>query len=102
MKPPLLSPQHPLAVLGLGAAVLAGVLRVLTVRYLAPIFDNVLVKQELSSLPRALAIAGGIAAVGALMLFLQDLCMGTVAARVTAQWRETHPHRLKRCRALLL
>jgi ABC-type multidrug transport system fused ATPase/permease subunit len=94
MKPPLLSPRHPLAVLGLGAAVLAGVLRVLTVRYLAPIFDTVLVKQELSSLPRALAIAGGIAAVGALMLFLQDLCMGTVAARVTAQWRETLLSRL--------
>jgi ABC-type bacteriocin/lantibiotic exporter with double-glycine peptidase domain len=89
MKPPLLSPRHPLAVLGLGAAVLAGVLRVLTVLYLAPIFDNVLVKQDVASLPRVLVVAGGIAALGALMLFLQDLCMGTVAARVTAQWRET-------------
>jgi ABC-type multidrug transport system fused ATPase/permease subunit len=94
MKPPLLSPRQPLAILGLGAAVLAGVLRVLTVLYLAPIFDNVLVKQELSSLPRVLAIAGSIAVVGALMLFLQDLCMGTVAARVTAQWRETLLSRL--------
>jgi ABC-type multidrug transport system fused ATPase/permease subunit len=94
MKPPLLSPRQPLAILGLGAAVLAGVLRVLTVHYLAPIFDNVLVKQELLSLPRVLAIAGSIAAVGALMLFLQDLCMGTVAARVTAQWRETLLSRL--------
>lgn len=94
MKPPLLSPRHSLAVLGLGAAVLAGVLRVLTVLYLAPIFDTVIVKQELSFLPRVLAIAGSIAAVGALMLFLQDLCMGTVAAGVTAQWRETLLSRL--------
>jgi ATP-binding cassette, subfamily B, bacterial len=94
MKPPLLSPRQPLAIVGLGAAVLAGVLRVLTVLYIAPIFDNVLVRQDVSSLPRALAIAGSIAAVGALMLFLQDLCMGTVAARVTAQWRETLLSRL--------
>jgi ATP-binding cassette, subfamily B, bacterial len=94
MKPPLLSPRQPLAILGLGAAVLAGVLRVLTVLYIAPIFDNVLVRQDVSSLPRALAIAGSIAAFGALMLFLQDLCMGTVAARVAAQWRETLLSRL--------
>jgi ATP-binding cassette, subfamily B, bacterial len=94
MKPPLLSPRQPLAVLGLVGAVLAGVLRVLTVLYIAPIFDNVLVKQEVASLPRALTIAGSIAALGALMLFLQDLCMGTVAARVTAQWRETLLSRL--------
>jgi ATP-binding cassette, subfamily B, bacterial len=93
MKPPLLSPRHPLAVLGLGAAVLAGVLRVVTVVYISPIF-NAIAKGDASSLPRALMIAGGIAAFGALMLLVQDLCMGTVAARVTAQWRETLLSRL--------
>jgi ATP-binding cassette, subfamily B, bacterial len=87
-KPPLLSPRQPLAIVGLVAAVAAGVLRVLTVLFLAPIFDNVLVKQDLASLPPALALAGGIAALAALMLFVQDLCMGSVAASVSATWRE--------------
>ncbi len=91
--PPLLRPRQGLAVVGLVAAVLSGALRVLTVLYIAPIF-NTIAAQNLSTLPRTLTIAGAIAAVAALMLFVQDLCLGTVAARVTAQWRETLLSRL--------
>jgi ATP-binding cassette, subfamily B, bacterial len=86
-KPPLLSPRQRVAIIGLIAAVLSGALRVLTVLYIAPIFNKI-VDQDVSTLPRVLLIAGSIAAAGAFMLLLQDLCMGTVAARVTAQWRE--------------
>jgi ATP-binding cassette subfamily B protein len=86
-RPPLLSPRQGLAIVGLVAAVLSGVLRVVTVRYIAPIF-NTIAEQDTTQLPRTLLIAGGIAALGALMLFIQDLCIGTVAARVSAQWRE--------------
>ncbi len=86
LKPPLLSPRQGVAIVGLLAAVLAGVLRVLTVLYLAPIFNSI-AAQDMATLPRTLLLAGSMAALGALMLFVQDLSMGTVAARVTAQWR---------------
>jgi ATP-binding cassette, subfamily B, bacterial len=92
-RPPLLSPRHGLALIGLAAAILSGVLRVITVRYIAPIFNNI-AEQDTTQLPRTLAIAGGIAALGALMLFIQDLCIGTVAARVSARWREVLLSRL--------
>jgi ATP-binding cassette, subfamily B, bacterial len=92
-RPPLLSPRQGLAVVGLVAAVLSGVLRVITVRYIAPIF-NTIAEQDTTQLPRTLLIAGAIAALGALMLFIQDLSIGTVAARVSAQWREVLLSRL--------
>lgn len=93
VKPPLLTPRQGLAIIGLIAAVLSGVLRVVTVLYIAPIF-NTIAEGNLSTLPGTLLIAGIIAAAGALTLFVQDLCMGTVAARITAQWRETLLSRL--------
>ncbi|MGL4609644.1 MAG: ABC transporter ATP-binding protein [Trueperaceae bacterium] len=88
VEPPLLSPRYPLAFVGLGAAVFAGALRVLTVLFIAPIFDTALIAKDVSALPRTLLLAGVIAFLGAVMLFVQDICMGTVAARVVAQWRE--------------
>jgi ATP-binding cassette, subfamily B, bacterial len=86
-KPPLLSPRQPLAVVGLLAAMVGGAVRVLTVLYIAPIFNGI-AEKNITLLPRALVVAGSIAAMGALMLFVQDVCMGTVAAQVTARWRE--------------
>ncbi len=85
--PPLLFPRQPLSLFGLLAAVSGGVLRVATVLYLAPIF-NAITEKDLSALPGVLLSAGLIAALGALMLFVQDVCLGIVAARVSAQWRE--------------
>jgi ATP-binding cassette, subfamily B, bacterial len=87
--PPLLSSRQPLAVAGLVAAVLAGVLRVLTVLFFAPLFDSVFVDKDLAALPRTLLIAGSMAVVAAVMLFVQDVCLGAVAARMSAAWRET-------------
>ena len=85
--PPLLFLRSPLTFIALAAALSGGVLRVLTVLYLAPIF-NVISEKDLSALPGVLLGAGLVAGLGAVALFVQDVCLGRVAARVSGLWRE--------------
>ena len=71
------------------AAVFNAALRVAIVPlFITPVFDRVLVRGDLSSLPRTLAVATVVVVAGAGMLLAQDALLGRAAAEVAARWRE--------------
>lgn len=87
--PSLLYARLPATLWGTLAAVANGVFRVALVPILiTPMFDRVLVAEDVSVLPGVLARALLIAFVGSLMLFAQDALLGRAAANVSRRWRE--------------
>lgn len=82
----LLWPRRPSAYLGVLAAVVGAVARVLVVPlFVTPLFDSALADPE--GLPRILAVAGAVVLFGALSLWAQDALLGRAAAMSTADAR---------------
>lgn len=87
--PSLLYARLPATLWGTLAAVANGIFRVALVPVLVtPMFDRVLVAEDVSVLPGVLARALLIALAGSLMLFTQDALLGRAAAHVSRRWRE--------------
>lgn len=86
--PHLLFPKHWLTLAGVGAAIVNALFRVLLIPLLlTPLVDKVLIQQEMSLLPRLLLWAGVAVLLGSLALWLQDGCLGNLAAWVLKRWR---------------
>lgn len=86
--PKLLAPSTPAAFVGVAAAVVNAVLRVAIIPvFVAPVFDDVLGRNDLTALPRIIGIAAVVAVGGALALWAQDALLGRAAASITATWR---------------
>lgn len=87
--PSLLYARLPATLWGTLAAVANGVFRVALVPVLVtPMFDRVLVAEDVSVLPGVLARALLVALLGSLMLLAQDALLGRAAAHVSRRWRE--------------
>lgn len=86
--PKLLAPSTPAAFVGIAAAVVNAALRVAIIPvFVAPVFDQVLGRNDLTALPKIVGIAAVVAVGGALALWAQDALLGRAAAEVTATWR---------------
>lgn len=86
--PHLLFPKHWLTLAGVGAAIVNALFRVLLIPLLlTPLVDKVLIQQEMALLPRLLVWAGAAVLLGSLALWLQDGCLGHLAAWVLQRWR---------------
>lgn len=86
--PSLLFPRSGWALAGMSAATVNAAMRVAIIPiFVTPVFDRVLAQNDLSALPRILAMAAAIAIVGALALWAQDAFLGRAAAGVAAAWR---------------
>lgn len=84
----VLLPRSASALLGGLAAVVNGVSRVAIVPlFVTPLFDQVLQAQDMSALPRVLAVAALVAVAGSLALWAQEALLGRAAAQLSAQWR---------------
>jgi len=89
VTPNLLYARLPATLWGTLAAVANGVFRVVLIPVLVtPMFDQVLIAEDVSVLPGVLARALFIAFAGSLMLFAQDALLGRAAAHVSRRWRE--------------
>ena len=88
MMPGLLFSKTLWTLVGIIAAIGNALSRVAIVPlFIQPIFDQVIQKQDLSSLPRVLMIGAVVAVGGALLLFLQDFCLDKAGPEVSSQWR---------------
>ncbi len=88
MMPSLLFSKTLWTYIGVIAAVGNALNRVALVPlFIQPIFDQVIQKQDLSSLPRVLMIGAVVAVGGAVLLFLQDFCLDKAGLEVSSQWR---------------
>ena len=93
--PPLLAPGTRWALAGVLAALVNAALRVAVVPlFVVPVFDSVLVTQDLSALPAIFFVAAAVVAAGSLALWAQDAWMGWSAATVARRWRSGLYHRL--------
>ena len=85
----LLFPKTQDSLLGLGAAVINAVFRVLLVPILlTPLFDKVLLQGDFSELINLLFRAAFVVTIGSLALWAQDGLLGRTAARLSSHWRK--------------
>ncbi|MEM6429872.1 MAG: ABC transporter ATP-binding protein [Deinococcota bacterium] len=85
----LLLARTPAAFWGMTAAVANGMFRIALVPiFVTPMFDQILMQNDVSGLVGLLARAGLIAVIGSIMLFAQDALLGRAAAHVSAFWRD--------------
>ena len=85
----LLFPKTQDSLLGLGAAVINAVFRVLLVPILlTPLFDKVLLQGDFSGLVNLLLRAAFVVIIGSLALWAQDGLLGRTAAKLSSHWRK--------------
>lgn len=81
--------------IGASAALIGAVVRVALIPVVVtPLFDQVLARQDLGALVPLLALGGGLALVGAALLWAQDSAFGRAAAAASAAWRAALSARL--------
>jgi ATP-binding cassette, subfamily B, bacterial len=82
---------------GSAAALIGATVRVAVVPVVVtPLFDEVLARQDLTRLASLLLLGGGLALLGAALLWAQDTAFGRAAAAASAGWRAALSARLVR------